>query len=112
MRPITAPGELTYEYSDGGVTVRKTFRFDDTYVFHVETAVTQNGKTGAGASHLARRLRRSGDRRLPTPPRVEYMAEGKVERLAAKKVSGGNTLRGPLNWAGPQDQYLCRHLPA
>ena len=35
------------------------------------------------------------------------MADGKVERLAPKKVSGGNTLRGPFNWAGPQDQFFA-----
>ena len=39
--------------------------------------------------------------------KIEYMADGKVERLAAKKVSGGNTLRGPFNWAGPQDQFFA-----
>ena len=39
--------------------------------------------------------------------RIDYMANDKVERLAAKKVSSGNTLRGPLNWAGPQDQYFA-----
>ena len=35
------------------------------------------------------------------------MADGKVERLAAKKISSGNTLRGPFNWAGPQDQFFA-----
>ncbi len=35
------------------------------------------------------------------------MADGKVERLAPKKVNGGNTLRGPFNWAGPQDQFFA-----
>ena len=35
------------------------------------------------------------------------MADGKVERLAPKKVSGGNTLRGPFNWGGPQDQFFA-----
>jgi YidC/Oxa1 family membrane protein insertase len=39
--------------------------------------------------------------------KVEYMANDKVERLAAKKVSSGNTLRGPFNWAGAQDQYFA-----
>lgn len=105
---IKAPGELSYEYSDGGVTVRKIFTFGDTYVIGVETSVTQNGKavqafplwpTGfgdqqSGPSYAASRL--------------DYMTtEGKVERLAAKKVSGGNTIRGPFYWAGPQDQYFA-----
>ncbi len=39
--------------------------------------------------------------------KIEYMADGKVERLAAKKVSDGNTLRGPFNWAGTQDQFFA-----
>src|SRR6201999_2208964 len=38
--------------------------------------------------------------------KLEYLADGKVERLAPKKVIGGNTLRGPFNWAGPQDQFF------
>ena len=41
---ITAPGELTYEYAQGDITVRKTFQFADTYVISIETEVTQNGK--------------------------------------------------------------------
>ena len=104
---INAPTELTYEYRDGGVTVRKNFRFDDTYVVNVEVDVTQNDKSVeaypawpagfgdqvAGPSYAA--------------ARVEYESEGKVTRLEAKKVSGGNTLRGPLSWAGVQDQYFA-----
>ena len=35
------------------------------------------------------------------------MPATRSKRLAAKKVSGGNTLRGPLQWAGPQDQYFA-----
>ena len=104
---ITAPGELTYEYAEGGVTVRKTFKFDDTYVLQVQIAVTQNGKpiealpvwpAGFGDQSTAPSYASS---------RVEYEAEGKVTRLEAKKVSGGNTLHGPLSWAGVQDQYFA-----
>lgn len=104
---ITAPGELTYEYAEGGVTVRKTFKFDETYVLQVEIAVTQNGKpiealpvwpAGFGDQSTAPSYASS---------RVEYEAEGKVTRLEAKKVSGGNTLHGPLSWAGVQDQYFA-----
>ncbi len=104
---INGPGELTYEYSGGGVTVRKTFRFDDTYVLHVEIAVTQNGKS---IEALPMWPAAFGDQ--TTSPgfgsaRVEYESESKVTRLAAKKVSGGNTLHGPFSWAGVQDQYFA-----
>ena len=30
-----------------------------------------------------------------------------TERLAIKSISSGNTLRGPLNWAGAVDQYFA-----
>ncbi|HEY4980015.1 MAG TPA: membrane protein insertase YidC, partial [Candidatus Acidoferrum sp.] len=41
---LTAPGELTFEFSDGAVSVRKTFRFDASYVVWMETVATVNGK--------------------------------------------------------------------
>src|SRR5271165_5852421 len=36
---VTAPGEITFEFSDGTVSVRKTLRFDNTYVVWLETVV-------------------------------------------------------------------------
>ncbi len=104
---ITAPGELTYEYSDGGLTVRKSFHFDESYVLQVDVAVTQDGKSVEAYPAWPAAF---GDQ--VTGPnyasaRVEYESEGKVKRLEAKKVSGGNTLRGPLSWAGVQDQYFA-----
>ncbi len=104
---VTAPGELTYEYSDGGLTVRKTFRFDHSYVLQVDVAVTQDGKSVQAYPAWPAAF---GDQ--VTGPnyasaRVEYESEGKVKRLEAKKVSGGNTLPGPLSWAGVQDQYFA-----
>jgi YidC/Oxa1 family membrane protein insertase len=35
------------------------------------------------------------------------MSAGKIERLAGKKVPGGATVQGPLDWAGPVDQYFA-----
>ena len=104
---LTAPGELSFDYSGGGVSVRKSFVFGTTYVISVETSVTHNGQTVPAFSTSAAAF---GDE--TTAPgyasqKIEYMADGKVERLAPKKVSGGNTLRGPFNWAGPQDQFFA-----
>lgn len=104
---ITAPGELTYEYSEGGLTVRKTFRFDDTYVLHIEIAVTQNGKTVEALPTWPAAFGDQSTGPSYASSRVEYEAEGKVTRLEAKKVSGGNTVPGPLSWAGVQDQYFA-----
>ncbi len=41
--PLTGPGTLSFEYSAGGLTVHKTFRFDSSYVIHADVTVTQNG---------------------------------------------------------------------
>ncbi len=104
---ITAPGELTYEYSDDGVTVRKTFTFDDSYVLHVAVAVTQNGKAVEALPVWPAGFGDQSTGPAYASSRVEYEAEGKVKRLEAKKVSGGNTVPGPLSWAGVQDQYFA-----
>jgi YidC/Oxa1 family membrane protein insertase len=104
---LTAPGELTYEYSAGGVTVRKTFEFGDTYVVSLETAVTQNGNAVKAYPMWPAALGDETSAPAYASEKIEYMADGKVERLAAKKVSGGNTIRGPFNWAGPQDQFFA-----
>jgi len=104
---ITAPGELTYEYAEGGVTVRKTFKFDETYVLQVEIAVTQNGKPIEALPVWPAGFGDQSTAPAYASARVEYEAQGKVTRLEAKKVSGGNTLHGPLSWAGVQDQYFA-----
>ena len=104
---VSAPGELTYEYANGDTTVSKTFQFGDTYVVSVETEVTQGGKVVAAYPMWPAGLGDESTAPSYASQKIEYMADGKVERLAAKKVSGGNTLRGPFNWAGPQDQFFA-----
>jgi YidC/Oxa1 family membrane protein insertase len=104
---ISAPGELRYEYSEGSLTVRKTFRFDDSYVIHVEASVTQNGKPVEASPTWPAGLGDQVTAPAYAASRVEYESEGKVTRLDPKKVSGGNTLHGPFSWAGVQDQYFA-----
>jgi len=104
---ITAPGELTYEYAQGDITVRKTFQFADTYVISMETVVTQSGKPVQAYPMWPAAFGDQSTGPSYASAKIEYMANDKVERLAAKKVSNGNTLRGPFNWAGAQDQYFA-----
>jgi YidC/Oxa1 family membrane protein insertase len=104
---VTAPGELTFEFSSGDTTVRKTFEFGDTYVVSLETAVTQNGKVVPAFPMWPAALGDETTAPAYAAAKIEYLADGKVERLAAKKVSSGNTLRGPFNWAGSQDQFFA-----
>jgi YidC/Oxa1 family membrane protein insertase len=104
---VGVPGELGFVYSDGAVTVRKTFRFDRTYVVSLETVVTVNGQPVEAYPAWPAGFGDQGTGPSFASARIDYFAGDKVERLAAKKISGGNTLRGPLQWAGPQDQYFA-----
>jgi YidC/Oxa1 family membrane protein insertase len=38
---------------------------------------------------------------------IDYQFDKNIERLAVKKISGGGTIAGPFNWAGPNDQYFA-----
>jgi len=104
---LTAPGELTFEFSDGAVSVRKTFRFDASYVVWMETVATVNGKPIQAFPMWPAGFGDQANGPSFAAARISYFAGDKVERLAAKKVSGGNTLRGPFQWAGPVDQYFA-----
>ena len=104
---VTAPATLTYEYADGDIAVRKTFQFGDSYVIGIEAEVTQNGKPVQAYPAWPAGFGDQNTGPLYASARIDYLAGGKAERLAAKKVSNGNTLRGPFNWAGPLDQFFA-----
>jgi len=105
--PVTAPGELSFEYADQDIVVRKTFRFDSSYVIHVATSVSSQGSfvtalpmwpAGFGDQATIAGYRGS---------QIEYQNDGTTEHIDPKKISGGNTLRGPFDWAGTSDAYFA-----
>ena len=104
---IAAPGELNFEYASGDTAVHKSFVFGDTYVISIETSVTHNGQPVQAYPMWPAALGDEATAPAYASQKIEYMADGKVERIAIKKVSGGNTVRGPFNWAGPQDQFFA-----
>jgi YidC/Oxa1 family membrane protein insertase len=102
-----APGDLTFDYSDSDVAIRKTFHFDQSYVVKVDTSVSEKGSPLTAFPMWPAGF---GDETSPTlyaASRIEYQSDGNIERLAIKKVVGGNTIHGPLNWAGVSDQYFA-----
>ncbi len=104
---ITAPGTLSFEYSGGGLTVRKAFKFDSSYVIHAEVSASQNG------SPLATLLSwPSGFGDQDTLPHyaaatLDTALDGKADQVAFKKVVGGETLHGSFDWAGVSDLYFA-----
>jgi YidC/Oxa1 family membrane protein insertase len=103
--------DLSFEYADGDVVVKKQFHFDQTYVVGVKTSVRR------GASYLTA---------LPAWPagfgdaillpsyaeqRLDYVATGEdVKRLKLDKkgtsISGGRVQTGNFQWAGASDAYF------
>ncbi len=102
--PLKAPAELAFVWSDGHLEVRKTFRFDDSYVVRVETAAKFNGapvKTGVAW------LGGFGDPTVQNPAPVDttftfYNEGGKLTDLPYKKLEGPEKW-GPGVWMGGKD---------
>lgn len=103
----TAPTGITFAYSDGDVSVQKSFNFDHSYVVGVRTSVQVKG-----AEVTAFPMWPAGFGDETNSPQyaigqIVYQYDNKVERVAIKKVSGGDTLPGPFHWAGLADQYFA-----
>ncbi|HTR26034.1 MAG TPA: membrane protein insertase YidC [Terriglobales bacterium] len=111
----TAPADITFEYSDGDLAVRKIFHFDHSYVVGVQTSVQVKG-----SNVTAFPMWPSGFGDQITAPQyaatqIAYQDGGKVERLnnsswsvfPSIKAIGGGTVPGPFHWAGVSDQYFA-----
>ena len=113
----SSPRTLTFEYADGDTIVRKSFAFDDSYVVKIDTLVTQNGAAvqtfpawpaGIGGETTATSFAAETIAYAPLHPGKKWWGGTKeVERVAAKNVSGGQTVREPFFWGGIADQYFA-----
>jgi YidC/Oxa1 family membrane protein insertase len=109
---------LTFEYADQDLTVKKVFRFGESYVVDVETLVLSKGNVvsalpmwpaGFGdesttASYAASRIEYHNEE---STERSYLIFPSQTQRLAIKAISSGNTVPGPFNWAGVVDQYFA-----
>lgn len=107
---------LTFEFSDGTVIARKTFRADEKYIIRIETEVTSGGQKVAAYPRWAGGL---GDQETVASygfSRVDWSKNGSIERKAAssgwaltgkKWLAGGDTVPGPFEWAASVDQYFA-----
>jgi len=104
---VSAPATITFEYADGDVAVRKSFSFDHTYVMHVETSVVSKGSQVAAYPAWPAGFGDQSTLASYAAAQIQYQYNATTERLAIKKISGGNTLRIPFNYAGVTDQYFA-----
>jgi YidC/Oxa1 family membrane protein insertase len=110
---LNAPATLTLTYSENGLVIKKTFRFDSSYVIDAEVTASNQGSPIPALLAWP-----SGFGDQQTQPdyaqqQVNQMQNGKSAILAAKKVVDGATLNGPFDWAGVSDLYFgAVFLPA
>ena len=104
---LHAPATVTFEYADGDVAVRKSFSFDHTYVVRVETSVVSKGSTVAAYPAWPAGFGDESTLSSYAASQINYQYNNNTERLAIKKISGGNTIHMPFNWAGATDQYFA-----
>ena len=103
----TAPAEITFAYSDGDVSVQKSFKFDHSYVVGVRTSVQVKGAEVTAFPMWPAGFGDETNGPQYAAGQIAYQYDSNVERLAIKKISGGGTLPGPFNWAGLSDQYFA-----
>ena len=106
---LSVPGTLSFDYSSGGLTVNKTFTFDSSYIVHAKVTVTQNG---APVQALLAWPAAFGDQSTLQDyangaSAIDTSQSGKDAQTAWKKVSNGDTLHGPFDWAGVSDLYFA-----
>jgi YidC/Oxa1 family membrane protein insertase len=102
-----APAALTFEYADPDISVRKTFHFDHSYLVKVETLVEQQGHQVRSYVMWPAGFGDQATLASFASSRIEWEYGQNIERQPAKKISGGNTINGPFQWAGVADQYFA-----
>ncbi len=113
---LTAPTALTFHYSQNGVDVLKTFRFDSSYVVSAEVQVKRNGapvrallQWPAGLGDMEEFQGHAGG--VPglsrTPSQFAWSVGGKQDTQNAGKVSNNGTLEGSYEYAATADLYFA-----
>jgi YidC/Oxa1 family membrane protein insertase len=103
---LSAPGTLSFKYAANGLSVTKTFSFDETYVLHADVAVTRNGVPVRALISWPGGFGDTDNAIAYNSAQIDFMHGEKEEHLPAKKISSGNTLEGPFSWAGVSDLYF------
>jgi YidC/Oxa1 family membrane protein insertase len=104
---LTAPATLSFTYSNGDVQVTKTFRFDETYVIHADVSVTRGGVPVRALLSWPGGFGDQDNAQAYAGAQFDDYRDGSDQHLAPKKVSGGETLNGPFDWAGVSDPFFA-----
>jgi YidC/Oxa1 family membrane protein insertase len=118
VQTSSEPGSaITFEYSDGDTTVRKTFHSEPMYVVGMETDVVSKGQRVQAFPQWPGGLGDLGTAASYSGGKIDWQQNGNVEHKAAvsgwfltggkKWIVGGQTFIGPFEWAATADQYFA-----
>jgi YidC/Oxa1 family membrane protein insertase len=111
-----APEDIKFVYSDGDVSVEKTFTFDrSSYVVGVKAAVYVKGAEVTAFPMWPSGFGDQTNGAQYATSQLAYQYGHTVERLSTSswtilpsiKAVGGGTIPGPFDWAGVSDQYFA-----
>ncbi|HLJ79028.1 MAG TPA: membrane protein insertase YidC, partial [Acidobacteriaceae bacterium] len=111
---LLAPNTLTFHYAQNGIDAVKTFRFDSSYVIHVDTEVRRNGAPvralvdwPSALGDMEEFLPSSSTRStILTQLQLVTSINGKQDTTAAAKVSGNATVEQPFDYTAIADLYF------
>jgi YidC/Oxa1 family membrane protein insertase len=104
---LQAPASLSFDYSAGNITVHKTFSFGDDYVIHADAELLRDGAPISALLSWPAGLGDMENQIAYNSEQIDTSTDGKDEHIAAKKVSGGTTLKQPFDFAGLSDLYFA-----
>ena len=113
---VGTPASIDFEYSEGDLSVKKSFRFDRSFIVHVTTEVRRNG--ALVAAYPAWPAGFGDEINLPgyAAAKIEWVSDGSVHRASAETrhffksnewIANGETVNGPFEWAGVSEQYFA-----
>jgi YidC/Oxa1 family membrane protein insertase len=104
---LAAPATLSFKYSSGDLQVTKIFSFDETYVLHADVQVTRNGSPVRALINWPGGFGDQDNAQSYAGAQFDNYRNGKDDHVAPKKVSGGDTLNAPFDWAGVSDPFFA-----
>ncbi len=116
--PKAGAKDVTFEYADGDLAVKKELHFDNSYVVGVKTSVLRGGSYVTALPAWPSGFGDATGQPSYAEQRLNYLQSGEdVKRLkldkSGKDISGGRLLTGNFQWVGPSDAYFgAIFLPA
>jgi len=110
---VKVPGEITFEWSDGHTTARKTFRFAEGYTIEIASEVSRDGAPLAHGVAWAGGFGDSASWGHAQLVRLFHRSGGPVNYLAQKNLGGGDhhdvpkLFDTPVGYAGIDDRYFA-----